>query len=204
MEENKIVEYRGIRGLVGAILKQDDRETLTYGEVFEIAGVSELTKNSSDNTDVHHYDNKGAVGLNVQGEDEVNVNVSAIPLKVIAKMTGQTYDEKTGALVEGPSNVPYMAIGYITTDTDGTDMYVWRLKGMFTRPGSTHKTIDKGTSADGQSLKYTGITTNKKFVSNKNQGGNATVVPAQTCGKTETEFFAAVQTPDDIITAETE
>jgi len=197
--EDKIVEYRGIRGLVGAILKQDDGETLTYGEVFKIAGTSELSKSSSDSTETHYYDNKGAVVINAQGEDEVNVNVSVVPNHVIAKITGQTYDETTGALVEGPSNTPYMAIGYITTDTDGNDMYVWRLKGMFTRPGSTHKSEDKGTGADGQSLKFTGIATNKKFASNENKSAYATVVPAKTCGKTETEFFAAVLTPDDII-----
>ncbi len=202
--EDKIVEYRGIRGLVGAILKKDDGETLTYGEVFKIAGVSELTKESSDSTETHYYDNKGAVVISAQGEDEVSVNVSAVPLNVIAKITGQTYDETTGALVEGPSNVPNMAIGYITTNTDGEDVFVWRLKGKFTRPGSTHKVVDKGTSADGQTLKYTGVATEKTFVSNNNKCAYATIVPAQTCGKTETEFFATVQTPDDIITAETE
>ena len=69
--EDKIVEYRGIRGLVGAILKKDDGETLTYGEVFKIAGVSELTKESSDSTETHYYDNKGAVVISAQGEDEV-------------------------------------------------------------------------------------------------------------------------------------
>lgn len=202
--EDKIVEYRGIRGLVGAILKQDDGETLTYGEVFKIAGTSELTKNNNDSTETHYYDNTGAVGIDSQGEDEVNVNVSAMSLRVIGKITGQKYDESTGALIEGPSNVPYMAIGYITKDTDENEIYVWRLKGKFTRPGSTHKSEDKGTSADGQSLKYTGITTNKKFVSNENKRAYATVVPAKTCGKTEMEFFAAVLTPDDIINTLTE
>ena len=40
----KIVEYRGIEGLVAAEVLTDTTEEITFGEVFEVAGVSEISK----------------------------------------------------------------------------------------------------------------------------------------------------------------
>ena len=58
MENKKIVEYRGIEGLVGAILEEDTKEGLTYGTPFYIAGTSELSKETETASDTHYYDNR--------------------------------------------------------------------------------------------------------------------------------------------------
>lgn len=197
-----IKEYRGIRGLMAAVLTQDTKEGLTYETPFYVAGTSELSKETASETESHYYDNMAAVVIDSVGADTVNVNVSAVPLSVIAKLTGQTYDEKTGTLIEDNSVAPYVALGYITEDTDGKEIYVWRYKGKFSRPGDTHSTKNDGTDANGQELTYTGVSTVKKFVSNKNRPAMAINCKAESCGKTEAEFFESVQLPDDIITEE--
>lgn len=199
MEKEKITEYRGIKGLVAALLTEDSAENLTYDAPFYVAGTSELTKETETSSETRYYDNEAAIVIDAVGADTVKVNTSAVPLNVVAKLTGQKYDDTTKALVEGEAIAPYCAIGYITDDTDGNEVYVWRYKGKFTRPSSTHKTKNNGTDADGQSLNYTGITTTHPFKQNDGKGAHALNVPAKTCGKTETEFFASVMTPDDII-----
>lgn len=199
---DNITEYRGIRGLVAAILEEDSKENLTYETPFYVAGSSELTKETETSSETHYYDNMAAIVIDSVGADTVNVNVSAVPLDVVAKLTGQKYDTTTKALIEGEAIAPYCAMGYITDDTDGNEIYVWRYKGKFTRPGSTHKTKNNGTDADGQTLTYTGITTTHPFKQNENKGAHALCVPAKTCGKTEEKFFEQVMTPDDIITVE--
>lgn len=195
-----IKEYRGIRGLVAALLKTDTADGITYDPPFSVAGVSELTKETESSSEAHYYDNIPAVIIDSVGSDTVGVNVSAVPLSVVAKLTGQTFDETTGTLVDDEGVAPYVALGYITEDTDGKEIYVWRYKGKFSRPGSSHKTKDNGTDANGQELTYTGISTTHKFTSTgkKAMGINA---PADTCGKSEAEFFADVMKPDDIITS---
>lgn len=203
MDAEKIVEYRGIRGLVAAKLTKDTSDELKYDTPFALAGASELSKETESSSDTHYYDNEAAIVINVTGADAVNVNTSAVSLKNRATITGQKYDEGTGALIEGTPKPPYMAIGYITEDTDGREYYVWRLKGKFSDPSDSHKSKDNGTDANGQELTYTGVNTKKIFESNDASGkpepAKATIVPADSCGMTEEQFFSKVQTPDDII-----
>lgn len=197
--KEKIVEYRGIRNLVVALLTKDEKDEIAFDKPFALAGTSELSKETESSSDTHYYDNEGAIVINTTGADTINVNVSAVSLKNIAAITGQKFDEKTGALIEGTATPPYMAMGYITEDTDGKEYYVWRLKGKFNNPSDSHKSKDNGTDANGQELSYSGISTQKKFNSNDGKAAKATVVPADSCGMNEEEFFSKVQTPDDII-----
>lgn len=194
----KIDEYRGIRGLVAAEVTEDTLDTFTTGTPFAVAGVASLTRTTETSSETKYYDNVPAIVLDSTGADEVTIGVSVIPFDVLAKLTGQVYDETLGMLVEGERQTKYYAIGYITEKTDGTEVYVWRLKGKFNVPDSTHNTKTDGTDAEGQELVFTGINTTHKFEKtgktakavNVDTSVNATVV--------EADFFATVQTPDTV------
>lgn len=193
----KIVEYRGIEGLVYAPITEDTTENFTTGEVKELAGTSELTRTTESSSEVHYYDNMPAITIESTGSDEVTCTVSAIPLDILADITGQVYDETTDTFIEGARENKYFALGYKTKKTDGTEVYVWRLKGTFSIPESTHITEDDGTDANGQELTYTGISTTHKFTKT-NKGAKAINVLAD--GKANvTDFFKTVQTPDTIM-----
>lgn len=196
----KYIEYRGIRGLVGAMVKTDTAEGITFDAPFPIAGTSELSKETESSSEAHYYDNTAAIVIDAVGSDTVTVSASALTLDITAKITGQTYDATTGTLIESGAVAPYMAIGYITEDTDGEEVFVWRYKGKFSRPGSTHSTKNDGTDANGQELTFTGISTTAKFTANNGKPATGICCNAKTCGKTESEFFAKVMTPDEIIT----
>lgn len=194
----KIVEYRGIEGLVYAEVKTDTTDTQGYttGTVKELAGVAELTKSTESSSEAHYYDNMPAVVIESTGSDEVTVSVSAIPLDVLADITGQYYDTETGMLVEGARESKYFAMGYKTKKTDGTEIYVWRLKGTFSIPESTHNTEDDGTDAQGQEITFTGISTTHKFTKT-GKGAKAVNVEANG-GADVSSFFTTVQTPDTV------
>lgn len=192
----KIVEYRGIEGLVIAEVTEDSTENFTTGEVKELAGVAELTKATESSSETHYYDNMPAIVIESTGSDEVTATVSAIPLDILAEITGQTYDTATDMFIEGPRANKYFALGYKTKKTDGTEVYVWRLKGTFSIPESTHNTEDDSTDANGQEITFTGISTTHKFAKT-NKGAKAINVLAD--GKANvTNFFDTVQTPDTI------
>lgn len=195
----EIQEYRGIRGLVAAEVKTDTPEKFECDTPFAVAGVAELTRTTETTSEAHYYDNVPAVVIDSTGSDEVSITASAIPFDVLAKITGQTYDAAKGMYVEGEREVKYYAIGYITEKTDGTEVFVWRLKGKFNVPDSTHATKDDGAEANGQELVFTGINTTHKFAALN--GKTCKAVNVDTSVNTtvkETEFFAEAQTPDTV------
>lgn len=128
----EIVEYRGVEGLVCAEVLKDNNDTaegegFVTGNVFAIAGVAEISKTTDSSNEAHYYDNIPAVIVSNTSSDEVTISASAIPLDVLATITGQNYDSATGALFEGVRDLKYFALGYKTKKTNGDEVYVWRL-----------------------------------------------------------------------------
>ena len=193
-----IQEYRGIRGLVAAEVKTDTTEAFECDTPFPIAGVAELSRTTEVSSEAHYYDNVPAIVIDSTGSDEVTITASAIPFEALAKITGQTYDAAKGLFVEGERQSKYFAIGYITEKTDGTEVFVWRLKGKFNIPDSTHATKDDGAEANGQKLVFTGINTSHKFTAIGNKTAKAVNVDTSINKVAETKFFATVQTPDTV------
>lgn len=194
----EIVEYRGVEGLVAAeVLTDDDNEGYTTGSVFAIAGVAEISKTTDSSNEAHYYDNIPAVVVSNTSSDELTISVSAIPLDVLATITGQNYDTATGALIEGPRDFKYFAIGYVTKKTNGDLMYVWRYKGTFNIPDQTNITEDNSTNANGQEIVYTGISTTHKFTKT-GKGAKALVVDTAKELADVTTFFNTVTTPDTL------
>ena len=195
-------EYRGIRGLVAAEVLEDTLEKFECDTPFPLAGVAELSRTTETSNESHYYDNVPAVVIDSTGADEVSITASAIPFDALAKVTGQVYDATKGMFVEGERQVKYFAIGYITEKTDGTEVFVWRLKGKFNIPDSTHATKDDGAEANGQELVFTGINTSHKFTALGNKTAKAVNVDTSVnTGVKEDTFFATVQTPDTVIAA---
>lgn len=198
----EIQEWRGIRGLVAAEVVKDDSEAFECGTPFAVAGVAELSRTTETSSEAHYYDNVPAVVIDSTGADEVTVTASAIPFDVLAKLTGQLYNEEKGMFVEGERESKYYAIGYITEKTDGTEVFVWRLKTKCNIPDSTHATKDDGAEANGQEIVFTGINTSHKFESIGNKTAKAINVDTSVnTGVTEETFFTTVQTPDTVTAA---
>lgn len=194
----EIYEYRGVEGLVAAELIKDDSDTIEYGEVFDIAGVAEIGRTTENSSETHYYDNLPAIVIDSVGADTVTCSVSAIPLKVLAKLTGQHFDEETGAFIEGQRESKYFALGYKTKKTNGQEVVVWRYKGKFSIPDSSHSTETNGTEANGQEITYTGINTIHKFTKTGKSAKALNVDVA--LGKANVEsFFDTVTTPDTLV-----
>lgn len=199
MDKKKVEEWRGIRDLIAAEVITDTAEKFETGTPFSIAGVAELSRTTESSSEAHYYDNVAAVIIDTTGADTVNIKASALSLDVTAKITGQHYDESKGMLVEGERNVPYFAIGYVTAKTDGTEVFVWRLKGKFSIPDNTHTTKDNSATANGQDLIYTGADTTHKFtVGDKEKTAKSVVIDTSINAASEETFFATVQTPDTV------
>ena len=194
----QIYEYRGVSDLVFAEVTKDDSTGYTTGTVKSLAGVAEISKSSSGSSEAHWYDNIPACVVTSQGSDTITINTSAIPLDVLAEITGQIYDSATGTFIEGERAAKYFAIGYKTQATNGDEYFVWRLKGTFASPDEDHQTKNDSTDANGQELTFTGISTTYKFQKNDKPAMAVTVNTALDLIANKAGFFNSVQTPDSI------
>jgi phi13 family phage major tail protein len=192
-----IFEYRGVEGLVYAEVTADDDKNYTTGEVKQLAGVAEIGRTTETSSEPHYYDNVPAVVVSSTGSDEVTCTVSAIPLDVLAEITGQQYDSNLGVLIEGERETKYFALGYKAKKTNGKEVYVWRYKGQFSIPDSTHATEDDGTDANGQEITYTGISTTHKFTKTGKRA-KAMNVDLEADKANVSTFFDTVTTPDTL------
>ena len=199
----KIVEFRGVDGLVAAEVTGDDNELsggYVTGEVFSIAGVAEISKTTETSSESKYYDNVPAIVLNSEGADEITITCSIPDLATFANLTGKTIDATTGAMIDGEREPKYFALGYRFKKTDGTYRYVWRLKGAFAIPDETSQTENDGTDTNNMELVYTGISTTHKFT----KGGKpakAVVVDDTKESKCDVSaFFEQVTTPDNLKT----
>lgn len=190
-------EYRGVEGAVYAEVTEDNAANFTTGEVKELVGLSEIGKTTESSNEAHYYDNIPAIIVSSTGADELSLNTAGIPLDIVAEITGQYYDKTTGMYVEQERTPKYFAFGYRTQKTDGTEVLVWRLKGTFTIPESTHVTKDDGTDANGQTLTYTGISTAHKFTKT-GKPAKAVNVDMSKQLVDDSTFFDTVQTPDTV------
>lgn len=193
----EITEYRGVEGLVYAEVLEDSENAYTTGTVKTLAGVAEISKTTDSSTESHYYDNIPAIVITSAGADTLTCTVSAIPLDVLAEVTGQTWDATKGAYIEGNRTTKYFALGYKTKKTNGDEVYVWRLKGTFGVPDQTSATEDDGTDANGQELVYTGISTQHRFTTT-GKGAKALNVDVALELANVSTFFDVVTTPDTL------
>lgn len=198
----QIFEYRGVDRPVYAKVLSDDSNGITYGPVKEFAGVSEISRETESSSEAHYYNNVPAVVIDSTGADTVTINSSAIPLDIVAEITGQYYDEDTGMFVEQERTPGYFAFGYATQKTDGTEVLVWRNKGTFSVPSVTNQTQNNSTDANGQELTYTGISTAAKSTKT-GKPFKAVNVDTSVNPVNEDDFFSQVQTPDTVNAAST-
>lgn len=195
----QIVEWRGVEGLVCAeVLTDDDENGYTTGDVFALAGVAEISRETDSANEAHYYDNIPAVVISNTSSDNVTITTSAIPFDVLATITGQNYDAETGSLIEGIRDFKYFAIGYKAKKTNSDEVYVWRYKGTFTIPNQVNSTENDSTDANGQELVYTGISTTHKFEKTGKGAKSINVDVAKDLADV-TNFFDTVVTPDSII-----
>lgn len=197
-----IVEFRGVDNLIAAEVTNDDNEVeggYTTGDVFQVAGVAEISKTTETSSETKYYDNIPALVMNSEGSDEITVTCSIPDLATYAKLVGKKIDAATGAMIDGERTPTYFALGYRFKKTDGTYRYVWRLKGQFAIPDETSATEDDGTDTNNMELVYTGISTTHKFTKNDNKPAKAVVVDDTPTSKCDVSaFFETVTDPDKL------
>lgn len=199
-------EFRGTDDLYAAEVLTDNNEVgegYITGTVFKLAPVAEISKTVETASETKYYDNVPAFNIDAEGADTITLNIPALDLPTLAKITGKIYDNTKGAMYDGEGKPVYFALGYRLGLTDGTYRYVWRYKGSFQIPDETSQTKNAGTDSQGQQLTYTGVSTIHKFSSATDAQGNAMAQKALVVDERDmkadvSSFFSQVTTCDTL------
>lgn len=196
-----VAEFRGCRGLVAAKITRDDASQYTTGAVVRLCETAQIAKKTTVNTQDSAYDNIIQVQIKDVGKDEITMIVPAMLLKTLAMVTGAAIDPSTGAYMSGgEDDSGYYALGYILGMTDGTDRYVWRLKGKFQSvPDETSDTKGNGIKTNNQTIVYEGVDTTHKWTVDGKVVSRRDVVIDERDGLCNlTTFFDEVITPANV------
>lgn len=137
----------GCHGVVFCKLTKDESTGTTYDidiksapGVVEIALTAQNTNETLGADDIALYE--AMTGLD---GFEVSLTMASLGADAQAFLLGGTVDEK-GVLLEGAADVaPYVAMGFATPRSDGTEDYIWLYKGRFAQGDATYRTKEQGT-----------------------------------------------------------
>jgi phi13 family phage major tail protein len=200
----QIFEFRGVDNFYFAEILQDDATGYVCGTPVHIP-VQEVGKTTDSASEAHYYDNKAMIVVNSESADTISLIVAPPALDKLAALTGKSFDDTTGMMIDSPRNNKYFAIMYRTKGTDGGYRYVSRLKGQFNIPDETNATENDGTDTNNTTIEFTGIYTEHEFNKGKKENGawvksgvKGIVVDARYQRADVSNFFASVQTPDTV------
>lgn len=200
----QIFEFRGVDKFYFAEVTKDDATGYETSTPIHIP-VQEVGKSTDSASEAHYYDNKAMIVVNSESADTIVLTIAPPALDKLAKLTGKSFDETTGMMVDSPRQNKYFAITYRTKGTDGGYRYVTRLKGQFNIPEETYQTEDDGTDTNNTQITFTGIYTEYEFNKGvydgtqwQKAGAKGIVVDARYGLADVSTFFDSIQTPDSV------
>lgn len=204
-ETQQVFEFRGVDDLYIAEVLQDDAEAYVTETPVYLSPVAEVSKATESASEAHYYDNKALIVVNSESADTITITMAPPVLAKLAKITGKSFDETTGMMVDSERQNKYFALMYRTKGTDGHYRYVSRLKGTFNIPQEVNQTEDDGTDTTNTEIEYTGVYTEHQFTKGVYNGSSwspgsakGIVVDTRYNLADVSDFFTQTQTPDTI------
>jgi len=199
-------EYKsrvGLDNLYYAIVSVDSAAAYTVGAPVYLAPAAAATQAPTTSIETQYADDQPYDVFTGEGDTEVVLTMTGVPLVTLAAITGKTYDAVNGRMYDTTQSPPYCALGFRAMKSDGSYRYYWFLKGMFNMPGEDSETKGETPTPQTQEITYKAINTVHKF----NVGGSSTYAIKRVTGDTSatgfsaTNWWTAVQTPDSVVIA---
>lgn len=192
---------RGLKDVMIAEITADSVEAYTPStEVEQLIPAGTITMSAdSEKTDVY-FDNVVFATAGTESATTVTIEGARLKPAMIAKITGKTIDETTGAIIDnGVWTEKYFALSARIQMLDGTEALVWFLKGTFAIPEETGRTIDDSTDTDGMTLEYSAVATKYQFTGDK--GVKRVIIDTSTTEmNADADWFKQVVTPTNLST----
>ena len=137
-------EIVGVDKLYIAEVTQDDASAYVVDTPEYLAPTAEVSGELNQSMEARYYDNRARTVVYAAGEKKLSLKISGIPMEMLAKITGRTFDATTGRFYDLGGTPPYIALSFRSEKTNGNHKYYQFFKGKFSMPKSEAAT-KKGT-----------------------------------------------------------
>lgn len=190
-------EYRSVIGLDNvyiAEVTQDDASGYVADTPEYLAPVAEATHKPSVSTETQYADNQAFDVISSQGETVIEVDMTAIPPEMLAKITGEEFDAATGRVFDsGNAEPPFIAVMFRALKSGGGYRYYSYLKCRAEMPGE-----EASSKADKANIKRTKLTLRSVgtvYQFGKGKSFKRVFGDTDTTNFSATGWYSQVQTP---------
>lgn len=149
--ENKSVV--GLKDLHVALVTQDDASAYAAETPEYFAPAINVSQSPATNSKTQYADDGPFDSMVSEGETKLEVDTTAIPLSMQAKVLGKGFDAGTGRMFDNGGTPPEVALSFRSEKSTGNYKYFQYLKGRFAAPNEEQNT--KTDSPDPKSTKVT-------------------------------------------------
>lgn len=187
----------GLSDLYYALVTQDDASAYAAGTPVIFAPAVAASHKPKSSSKIQYADDGAFDNLTSEGETEIELEVTGIPLSVLAVVLGRVYDAATGRMFDNSSAVPPdVALGFRSKKSNGAYKYFWYLKGKFSTPEEEQGTQGESPEPKTIKIKFTAVKTIKTFVmGGVTDGAKRVMGDTDIAGFSATTWFSNVQVP---------
>jgi len=180
-----------------AIVSQDDADAYVADTPEYLAPSIKINHTPKVNSATQYADGQAFDADSAEGETEIEIEITGMPLSRLATLLGKTYDAATGRMFDGTSQAPDIAVGFRAErrPVGGVAQYryYWYLKAVPQVPAEEHETKTDTPNFKSTTLKFTAIHTKYQF-----DHGVADYATKRVVGDTEDNNFSASTWFDDV------
>jgi phi13 family phage major tail protein len=187
----------GLRDLYYALVTQDDASAYAADTPAIIAPAIAASHRVSKNSKIQYADDGVFDQLTTEGPTDIEMEVTGIPLSVLAVLLGKEYDAATGRMFDNPGAIaPDVAVGFRSKKSNGSYKYFWYLKGKFAQPDEEQATESDTPDLKTAKIVFSAVKTAYQFdLGDINDGVKRVVGDTDISGFSATSWFTAVQVP---------
>jgi phi13 family phage major tail protein len=154
----------GLRDLYIALVTQDDADAYAAGAPQAFAPAVSASHKPKSDSKTQYADDEAFDVLTSEGETQLDLEVTAIPLSMLALVLGREFDAATGRMFDNGGTPPDVALSFRSIKSNGKYKYFQYLKGKFTSPDEDQAT--KADTPDPKTIKigFTAVKTVYAFV----------------------------------------
>lgn len=157
-------EYKsqvGLDMLYFAPITKDDATGYTAGTPVWLAPAGTAKSNTSSNQKLQYADDGVFESVNEEGETTVDIEVTNVPLKTAAEVSGKTFNAATGSFIDDDdgSGAPEFALMFRSKKSNGKYRYICYYKGKFALGDEDYSTQSGSPEPKMAKLKYTAVRT---------------------------------------------
>lgn len=186
----------GLRDLYIATVTQDDASAYAAGTPQTFAPAVNASHKPTSNSKTQYADDAAFDVLFSEGETKIDLDVTGIPLSLLALVLGKEFDAATGRLFDNGGIPPDMALSFRSKKSNGSFKYYQYLKGKFSAPEEEQATETDTPEPKTTKITFTAIRTTYAFnLGSKTEGVKRVVGDQDATGFSGTTWFSSVQVP---------